>query len=257
VLVVNAATGAITATYQMQDANVLPLDSSLHYTRTNGYPLLWTPFSAPVIDLEAGAPVQLTRFGLPLGTSFESVRALSPDGSRIFTIEGASNSTTIFEFTTAFGVLGGRSLEVNVGGATFVNSGTFTRQMCVSADGKRLYSHNQASPQQVAIDVEPPHFTLEVTRPDPDHTSTGAIDCNWNGRLYVGLSSSTGPQDNAFVADAAGNNIGSFPSGPADSFQLIRQMGLSGDARRIVAARDEPGTPTTPVFSLHFYDVPP
>jgi hypothetical protein len=46
-------------------------------------------------------------------------------------------------------------------------------------------------------------------------------------------------------------------SGPVDSFLLSRQMGISGDARRAVSARDLPGTPTTPVFSLHFYDVPP
>jgi hypothetical protein len=259
VLAVNAATGNLLATWQSTNGFGIPSDSQLRYTRTNGYPVLWTPFgdqSTVVIDLEAGAPVQLTRTGFQLFQKFEPLRVLTPDGGRMFTIDSGSTTTSLSQFTTDFGVLGGRTLEINLANGSSTGTGGFVRELCISASGTRLYAHNMGSLQELAIDVEPPQSLREVPRPDPPNTSVQALDCNWNGRVYVGLSTFSAPQNNAFAIDSSGNDLGSFLNGPANSGIIVGQMGLSGDARRVISTHVTPAMPL-PAISLHFYDVPP
>jgi hypothetical protein len=257
VMAVDAATGKLLAAYPSVNRFGGPLDSRLRYIRTNGYPLLLTPFgdlSTFVVDLEVGSGVQLARKGVQLFEEFQALRTVSPDGSRMFTIDDASTTETVNEYALAFGVLGGRVLQVNVANAFYTFNGGNTRQMCVSASGTRLFTHNQGSMQEISLELEPPHHLRDV--PIPALTSVSSIDCNWNGRIYAGLSTIGAPQNNVFVLDSTGNNVGSFLSGPADSGLFIHQMGLSGDSRRMVSTRGVAVEPS-PLISLQFYDVPP
>jgi hypothetical protein len=259
VLTVNAATGNILGTYQSANQFGNPSDAEVRYSRANGYPVLWTPFgdSTVVMDLEAGAPVQQTRFGSPLFHNYENIRALMPDGSRLFTVRGATTSTSVSEFTTAFGVLGGRTLEINVAAGTSTGGGGFVRGMCVSNSGSHLYAHDLGTLGEVAIDVEPRPSPRVL--PHPADTSVQALDCHWNGRLYVGISTFSVPQDNVLVFDAAGNNVDSFLSGPDDTGTVVGYLKLSGDGRRVISSHVISGTVSNPnpTFSVNFYDVPP
>ncbi len=124
VLALNAATGAVIHTYQLIAPFGLPLDSALRYGRTNGYPVLWTPFgdlATQVIDLETDTPVQLTQhWSLVVLERFDADSG--PDARRCAPLHDGgwdAHRTTLPERTTAFGVLGGRTLEVNPTNAEF------------------------------------------------------------------------------------------------------------------------------------------
>jgi hypothetical protein len=216
--------------------------------------VLWTPFgdNADVVDLETGSFVQLTSEGIPLFAQYHSPRAFTPDGERMFTMWGETTSDTLDQFTTRFGVFGGRVLEVNTAPNAIIQGTEFTTLICVSSDGGRIYLGNGAV-SEVGLDGVRPH--LLRTMPKPSNTAVQALDCNWNGRLYMGLSTIGSPQNNVLSFDSTGNDAGSFSSGPADSGLVQTQMHLSGDARRVISVHSVTGNPN-PVPSLHFYNVP-
>jgi hypothetical protein len=251
VTALNAATGATLANYQ---ANSASSNAKVRYVRSNGYPILWTPFGdySNAIDLETGAFAQMTRDGYPSFGSYDSTRAFTPDGEHLFTMSGTTTSDTLNEFTTRFGVFGGRVLEVNPGPGAIIPGAIFTRLMCVSSDGARIYL-GQSSLYEVGLDGPQPHLLRQVTL--PANTAVDAMDCNWNGRVYAGLSTFGSPQDNVLSFDSSGNDAGSFSSGPPDSGIIETQMHLSGDAHRVISVHVVSGNPD-PVTSLHFYNVP-
>lgn len=258
VLLFDAATGNSITSYQSVNKTGIPSDSKLLYTRTNGYPLLFTPFGTTksvVYDLETGSPIDFSSRGISAFTSFQDLRAVSPDGSRLFDIDDGSSSDSVDETRLTFGVVGGRTLQTGRGSTFLLMSGGngFFREMCVSASGTRLYATNY-SMQEIDLSTDPPRWLREV--PHPAQTSVNAVECNWNGRVYVGLSRLSTPGDNALVLDPAGNDIGTFANGPADSGLVVEQMRLSGDSRRMVSTHVQSGTPN-PIITLQFYEVPP
>jgi hypothetical protein len=257
VVAINAVTGAVLNTWQMQPP-IQPLDSRIRFSRVNGYPILFTPLGpvrSQVIDLEAGTLLDQTSQGGQWFVELDSVRATSPDGSRLFTIMGQSSGNTVNQFGTVFGTLGGRSLEMSTAGSASTQDSGFTRQMCVTALGTRLYTHNSLSLTEIAIDEDPPVRLREIERPDYPGTSVQAIDCNWNGRLYVALQSFAGDLDNVLVFNSAGEPAGSFLSGPLNSGVVVELMGLTGDSRRMVTTNAQVGNPD-PLVSINFTTVP-
>jgi len=257
VVAVNAVTGAVLKTWDIPP-RFQPLDAALQFARVNGFPILLTPLGpvrSEVIDLETGTLLEQTSHGGLWYVEFDSARTLAPDGSRLFTVAGGSTSNTVNQFGTVFGTLGGRSLEISSAAAVSTQDGGFTRQMCVTTAGTRLYTHNSASLTELAIDIEPPVRQREIERPDFPGTSVQAIDCNPNGRLYAGLQTFQGDLDNVVVYDAAGAQIGSFLSGPLNSGVVVGLLGLTGDSRRMVTTNAQPGNPN-PVVSINFTNVP-
>lgn len=255
VLVFDAMTGSPITSYQSINKFGIPSDSRLVYARTNGYPLLFTPFgdlSSVVFDLEAGVPVDFSISGIRAFTSLADVRAVSPDGSRLFSIDDGSTTNTVTENRLTFGVTGGRTLQINPGSTFFTGGDSgFIRQMCVSASGTRLYTTNFVL-QEIDVSVVPPHGLREVPR--PAQTSTNAIDCNWNGRVYVALLLNA-PGGNVQVLDAAGGDLGTIANATTNAGIIVGQMALSGDSRRIAFTRVESGTPN-PIITLQFHEVP-
>jgi hypothetical protein len=257
VIAVDAATGAQIDVWQLQPRFTSPLDSKVRFSRTNGYPILWTPFgdlSTQIIDLEAGAPVQLTTEGILLFREFENERTTSPDGSRLFTIAGGSTSNSVNQFSTVFGTFGGRTLEINTQPGFGLTSADFTRTMCVNPSGTRLYSTNSAALNESAIDVTPPVHLREVPRDDFPGTSVQGINCNPNGRTYVAVTAFEGDLDNVMVLDANGDPIGHFLAGPLNSGIIIGMFNTTGDARRMVTTNVEVAEP--PLISINFTNVP-
>jgi Viral BACON domain len=255
VLALDAVTGQIRATYLVSSQFGAPSDSTMNYTRTNGYPLLFTQFgdiSTTIYDLETGAPLPMSRLNGGYFRRFESLRALSPDGRRLFTIDDHSSGSTVSEFTLAFATLGARTLEVNDAASFLTFSSGSTTEMCVAASGTRLYTVAVVL-EEISIAEVPPRRLREIEM--PTSSSANALSCNWNGRTYVGLTTFQAPQNNVLVLDAAGNDLGTFPNGPADSGVVRHQMGLSGDARRMVSTHVESGNPD-PVITLQFFNVP-
>jgi DNA-binding beta-propeller fold protein YncE len=257
VVAIDAVTGAVLNTW-----NITPrfqsLDAKIRFTRVNGYPILITPLGSgrtEIIDLEAGTLLEQTSQGGQWFVEFESVRATSPDGSRLFTILGHSTSETVSQFGMVFGTLGGRALEISTAGAVFTQDNGFTRQMCITPSGTRLYTHNSASLTEIAIDVDPPLRLREIERPDYPGTSVQAIDCNWNGRLYVALQVFEGDLDNVMVFDADGTQVDSLLSGPLNSGVVLELMGLTGDSRRMVTTNAQVGDPA-PLVSINFTNLP-
>lgn len=235
-----------------------PMDSRIRFARVNGYPILLTPLGevrSEIIDLESGTLLEQTSQGGLWFVAFDPERVISPDGSRLFSILGSSTSDTVSQYRMVFGTLGGRVLEVAQAGSFLTQDNGFTRQMCVSASGTRLYTQNMSTLTEVAIDVEPPQRLREIERSDYPGTSVQALDCNWSGRLYVALQSFEGDLDNVLVLDADGTRVGSFLSGPLNSGAIVNLMGLTGDSRRMVTTNVEVGD-SGPLISINFTSVP-
>ncbi len=242
----DAASGAPLSSYQVVNNFGTPTDSDLIYTRVSGYPVLLTPLGnsgTTVFDVEAGTAIQS-------GLRLEPLRTVSHDGSRLFAIDGGSSGSTVRGYDMAFGALDGRTLQIrNVSVFSILGDG-FTRQMCVSASSRRLYTLILGPLHEIDLSVNPPRFIREVPR--PTSTTFSALDCNWNGRLYVSLGSSSGSVDNVLVIDpASGNSLGTFLGGPPASGQIVRLMRLSGDSRRMISVRT-----VSPGRAINFYDVP-
>ena len=145
-LVVNAATGQTIASHPLVNQN--NSRSHLYYARTDGHPVLYTPFTIIAFDVEANAPLQVSRDTAQSFYDFELLRAVSPDGRRLFMIDDASSSDFVSGFGLVFSVAGGRALRVDGGTQTIIPvdpAGSSTKEICVSASGTRLYTHNGRS----------------------------------------------------------------------------------------------------------------
>jgi hypothetical protein len=254
-LAVNAATGAIQNTWTFDPPFNLPLDSRVRFTRTNGYPIVVTPFGdqqTAIIDLEAGARVQITSQNT--SARLDSTRTFSPDGGRLFAMDGGSTSNSVNPYTFAFGVLGGRTLEVNSQLGANIPGSDFTRQMCVTAPGTRLYTSNSGAMQEVAIDGQTPVYLRDVPRDDFPGTSVQGLNCNWNGRTYAAVTAFEGDLDNVMVLDANGAQVGSFLAGPMNSGIIVNFLDMTGDSRRMITTNVEVAEPPRP--SINFTNVP-
>ena len=64
-----------------------------------------------------------------------------------------------------------------------------------------------------------------------------ALACGWNLRIYVGLDTSSAPQNNLYIFTNNGENAAPPGlSGPNNSARYFRKLRLSGDAKRLVSS---------------------
>jgi hypothetical protein len=251
----NATTGAQVSSFEGQPRFGSPLDSDLLYARVDGYPILFTPagdIQSTILDLETGTELEAYEDNVRTFIGLEALRMVSPDGSRLFTINDATTANDTTGYDLGFGVLGGRTLQLRRSLGFAIPGGSFIRRMCINASGTRAYTTFGVL-DEVDLTTSPPHHLRQIL--PPQGASTNALVCHPNGRLYVGLSTISSPQNNAFALDANGGALGSFLIGPADSGVIVGQMGMTGDARRIVSTHVESGNPS-PIITAQFYDVP-
>ncbi|HEV7716913.1 MAG TPA: hypothetical protein VGO53_15045 [Steroidobacteraceae bacterium] len=233
----DAATLTRTSTPAYQNVNNQSTSSvgqnSMVYARPNGHPVLWSPFGE-TFDLEAKGPLQLLLMGSPQfpGTQ-EERRAASADGAWLFSTSTISQDSSVDRFSQTFTVLGQRGMEFVRGNSGF-GAGGSARDMCVAASGDRVASLGGVKLWSVSVDptVQMMEIPGALTVPSDPNT----LACGWDNRIYVGLSTANDPQPNLYIFDADGAQIGTPQSnGPTTSIRTIRQLRLSGDARRAIS----------------------
>jgi hypothetical protein len=79
-----------------------------------------------------------------------------------------------------------------------------------------------------------------------------SVACGWNGRIYIGLTTNTAPQNNLYTFDETGQSAAPPAlSGANNSGRFVRKLRLSGDAKRVISSGIVSSTPY-----LTFYDAP-
>jgi hypothetical protein len=246
VLTLDAVTGALVDTYQAQSFGT-PV-AQMAYVRTNGIPVLWTPFDdtrTDIISVETGAQMPLRRDGSPLFQSFESTRGASADGQFMYTMSGGSTSTQLHIFSTSISALDEGGLQIVEQNGAFVPGGGFGAQIC----GREGSSHVYVLASFAAYELDHAQFLREL--PIPANTSGGAVSCGFDGLTYLGLTTLGNPQDNLLIFSPGSAGTPAV-SGPMDAVRPLRMMHLAGDGLRVVSTQVILG----PSFLISFYNLP-
>lgn len=229
----DAANGSLVATYP-QGSGDFSDPMALVYTQPNGHGVLWTPYNQ-VIDVEEGTVLQLTTNGVPLfRTSLPVRRATSPDGLDLFETSTVATESGIERYSQRFIAMGARAMDMVQIGGTGSGGGQLGRDMCVSGSGTTLatlgnFAHRWS--------ISPTNVRDATTLQLPASLPPVAVACGWNGRIFVGLDTSSSPQNNLYVFSENGENAAPPTlSGPNSSGRYVRKLRLSGDARRVVGA---------------------
>jgi hypothetical protein len=204
-------------------------------SRPNGHPMEWNVFDRimyfePPLDQETGLKLPVFNGGsekLPGGSGTDPGRVVSPDGRYFYEWSGSSSINVDFH---RFTMLNGAHLELDAGtrGVYFSSRGSLN-DYCVTPSNHVMVLHPGTLVAQSA-DLRNELAFVDLTAP----FGARAIHCGWNGRVYVGLST-TGLDDNLLVFDdSAGSLAAPVRIGPSNFAFNAFQLRLSGDDTRVI-----------------------
>jgi WD40 repeat protein len=222
ILALNAATGAVEATYHIDSTFY---DPGIQYIRPDTRPVLLSTVSADAFDLTTGTryPQQVEGPGI----------AVSPDQRHIYTHNTGISASTIKSYLARFSTLNNLGLQITEVGNDFFDHINTSRgngqDIALSADGTTLFSAAGAPYQFDVLEAA----TLRTTGAFPGDAYPNNVEVSWNGLVAAGSTSTSNPQGNIWVYNQTGTLLSRLSSG--DDALAQRALRFSGDGTRIVS----------------------
>jgi sugar lactone lactonase YvrE len=209
------------------------------YARPGAHPILLLGDGA-IYNVSTGAKYQAT---LGAGWYGGSVSfAVDPSSKYLYAQDLGLSPSTLTQYALTYSALSADGLTVTPGPAT--SGGSNGQDICVSADGSKVYTANGAPYDFPAFNTNglQPAQTLSGV-PYPDNA-----ECGWNG-LFVGGAAAYYNATDVWVYRPDGTLVTTLSMHPAYLNNLLRDaLVLSGDNTRIIGSSDVP--------SLDFHTVP-
>lgn len=211
------------------------------YARPAAHPILVLGSSA-VYNIGTGAKYQATVTPMFFESSYSF--ASDPSSKYLYTQDNGTSPSTLTQFTLSYSALLPDGLTVSAGPTA--SGGSNGQDICVSADGSKVYTANGAPYQFSAFStsgLQPAQTLAAVPYPN-------TAKCGWNGE-FVGGADATYNATDVWVYRPDGTLVITLNMNPTYYYAEILQgsLALSGDNTRIIGGSGVP--------SLDFHNLPP
>jgi hypothetical protein len=258
----NGQSSAVIATYASPDPpNFAPRYQYLS-TRVNGHSVLWTAFG-DVYDPETHTRMpEKNSSGALFTPSFSGVPVVTPDGTRMISIDGQMPFAANV-FTQRFSMVDGKALHITdfqrTTNSTLQQS--FNVGAAINASGTRVFADITASDgvssaaQPIRVDTGPLVFLPDIPLSNVSYPQ--AIASTWDDRILYGLAFfADDVADNLLILDGNGVSLGSSMSGPNNGGRHRGNLAVSGDLFRVVSTHVVPNGLSAPVsYVVSFYNL--